>query len=227
MSNTRKDFPKKSSNVRQSPSSKPASSSTKFWKPTLSTAYLTTSGYSNGRKISPFCGTVGRINLKRIGSLYRPRRSRIPFNSTPPPSICSSDKSEFFLTFIFLPVITRKNGMEFLTQQNTVRVPPNRMESLILTIKQVLTQTQVSARTFLSLSGNLSSSRQTSFTPAPNVSVVSLETSYTSVGSSNFDHEYDSISLEVVDRPQSLRSGNIHPFPDPNAFIFTDASHYG
>ena len=62
MSNTRKDFPKRSNNMRQFPSSKPASSSTKIWKPTLSSAYLTMSRYSSGRKIGPVCGTVRRIN---------------------------------------------------------------------------------------------------------------------------------------------------------------------
>ena len=47
-------------------------------------------------------------------------------------------------------------GMEFLTQQNIVRVQPGCMESLLLTIKQFLTRTQVSAQTFLSLLGKLS-----------------------------------------------------------------------
>ena len=70
----------------------------------------------------------------------------------------------------------------------------------------------------------LSSSRQTSFTPALDVSVVSVET-YTSFGLSHFDHECDPISFEVVDGSQSFCLGNIHP-PDPNAFFFTDASHY-
>ena len=36
-------------------------------------------------------------------------------------------------------------GMEFLTQQNIVRVPADRVETLILTIKTILSQTQVSA----------------------------------------------------------------------------------
>ena len=62
----------------------------------------------------------------------------------------------------------------------------------------------------------LSNSRLTS---TPNVSVVSLETSYTSIGSSNFNHEYDHISFEVVDGPQCFVQGTcIHP-PDPNAFL--------
>ena len=47
-------------------------------------------------------------------------------------------------------------GMEFLTQHNIVRVPADLIESLLLTIKQLLTQTQVLARTFLSLLGKFS-----------------------------------------------------------------------
>ena len=46
-------------------------------------------------------------------------------------------------------------GMEFLTQQKIVRVPADSIESLLLTIKQFLTWTQVSARTFLSPLGKL------------------------------------------------------------------------
>ena len=47
-------------------------------------------------------------------------------------------------------------GMEFLTQQNLVRVPADRVEALILTIKSILSCKQVSAQTFLSLLGKLS-----------------------------------------------------------------------
>ena len=47
-------------------------------------------------------------------------------------------------------------GMEFLTQQNIFRVPPDSIESLLLTIKQFQIQTQVWARTSLSLFGKLS-----------------------------------------------------------------------
>ena len=47
-------------------------------------------------------------------------------------------------------------GMEFLTQQNIVSVPADHMDSLLLTIKLFLSQTQVSAQTFLSLLGKLS-----------------------------------------------------------------------
>ena len=47
-------------------------------------------------------------------------------------------------------------GMEFLTQQKIVRVPADRVKALMLTIKTILSQTQVSAQTFLSLLGKLS-----------------------------------------------------------------------
>ena len=47
-------------------------------------------------------------------------------------------------------------GMEFLTGQKIVRVPANRVKVLILTIKTILSQTQVSAQTFLSLFGKFS-----------------------------------------------------------------------
>ena len=47
-------------------------------------------------------------------------------------------------------------GMEFLTQQNLVSVPTDRVQNLLLTIKKFLSFKQVSARTFLSLLGKLS-----------------------------------------------------------------------
>ena len=46
-------------------------------------------------------------------------------------------------------------GMEFLTKQNLVRAPTNRVETLILNIKSILSCKQMSARTFLSLLGKL------------------------------------------------------------------------
>ena len=47
-------------------------------------------------------------------------------------------------------------GMEFLTQQNIVRVPADCIDSLLLTVKLILSRIQVSAQTFLSLLGKLS-----------------------------------------------------------------------
>ena len=56
----------------------------------------------------------------------------------------------------------------------------------------------------------LSCSRQPSFTTTTNMSVISLETSYFTTGSSSSDNQYDLISFEMVDGHQSLRSGNVH-----------------
>ena len=47
-------------------------------------------------------------------------------------------------------------GMEFLTQQNLVRVPMDRVQNLLLTIKKFLSFRHVSAQTFFSLLGKLS-----------------------------------------------------------------------
>ena len=47
-------------------------------------------------------------------------------------------------------------GMQFLTQQNLVRIPMDRVQNLILTIKYIISCNQVSAQTFLSLLGKLS-----------------------------------------------------------------------
>ena len=49
-------------------------------------------------------------------------------------------------------------GMEFLMQQNLVRVPTDRVQNLLLTIKKFLSFKHVLARTFLSLLGKLSAS---------------------------------------------------------------------
>ena len=59
-------------------------------------------------------------------------------------------------------------------------------------------------------SSKLRSPRQTSFTTTSNVSLICLETSYSSSRSSNSDQQYDSVSYEIVDGHQSLCSGNVH-----------------
>ena len=90
-------------------------------------------------------------------------------------------------------------GMEFLTQHNSVRVPLDCTESLL---NQTISNSDSSFSSnfpfFLGETqccSTLSSSRQISFMPTSDVSVDSLETSYTSFGSSNFDHKYDPISI--------------------------------
>ena len=81
-------------------------------------------------------------------------------------------------------------GMKFLIQQKIVRVPANRVKALILTGKTSLSQTQVLARTFLSLLGKQCSSnfsRQTAFTTSANVLIICLETSHSSLRSSGYN----------------------------------------
>ena len=69
-SGTRKDYSKRSDKTKQFRSSKHASSCTKFWNPTLSTDWLTTTRHSSGRKVGPFCGTMGRVNTQKMCPLY-------------------------------------------------------------------------------------------------------------------------------------------------------------
>ena len=95
--------------IWQFPSSKLASSSIKFWKSTLTTAYLTMSRHSSGRKIGPLCRTVGRIDSKQMVPLYRPRRFQ-DLSQFPSPSIYSSNSSDS----VFLPIIRRRNNGTFL-----------------------------------------------------------------------------------------------------------------
>ena len=115
-------------------------------------------------------------------------------------------KSELIPTENFMFI-----GMEFLSLQNLVRVPADRVKALILTIKTVLSCNQVLARTFLSLlSSRFCSPRQTSLMTSANVSFVCLETSHSSSRSSDHDQQYDSISFELVDGHQSFRTRNFH-----------------
>ena len=116
MSNTRKDFPKRSSNVRPFPSSKPASFSTKFWKPTFPLPILPHPDILMEGRLVHFVEKWGGLTQNKW-DLYSPRMSQDPiqFDS---PSVHSSDKSEP----AFLPVITRRN--KELHQKRTVeRVP--------------------------------------------------------------------------------------------------------
>ena len=124
-------------------------------------------------------------------------------------------------------------GMEFLIPQNSqsttrsYRIPAlynqtvsNSDSSFHSNSPFSFGQTQCCSR--------LSSFRQTSFRPTSNVSVVSLETSCTSFGSSNFNLEHDPILFEVVGvDPSHFIQGTFIPSPDPSAFLFMDASYYG
>ena len=77
--------------------------------------------------------------------------------------------------------------MEFLTEENIAWVPPDHIESLLLTVKQFLTQTQVSAQTFLSLLGKLSAAADLVVQGRLHLRLlqISLETSYFTNGSSS------------------------------------------
>ena len=57
--------------------------------------------------------------------------------------------------------------------------------------------------------------------------LLSVWSSQTSSRSSDYDQQYDWISFELVDGHQSLSTRNCYHPPDPNVFLFTDASHYG
>ena len=97
--------------------------------------------------------------------------------------------------------------MEFLTQQKIVRIPADQLKALILTIKTILSQTRVSAQSFLSLLGKqcssrLNSSRQIAFMTSANVPFIGLETSYFSSRSSGYDQQYDQIPFKMVDEHQ-------------------------
>ena len=73
--------------------------------PTLSTASRTMSRHSSGRKVGPFCGTMGRINRQQVGPLYHLKRVQDPIQVSSSPIGCS-DISES----IFLPVIARRDN---------------------------------------------------------------------------------------------------------------------
>ena len=119
--------------------------------------------------------------------------------------------------------------MEFLTQQEIVRVPANLVKALILTIKTISFSDLSFSRNFpfsfgqTQCSSRLNSFRQVAFTTSANVPVISLETSHSSIRSSCYDQPYDQISFKMF-----VQGMPIHP-PDsrPQNIPFTDASHYG
>ena len=57
----------------------------------------------------------------------------------------------------------------------------------------------------------LRSPRQTALMSSSDVSFVCMETSYSSSRSSSYDKRYDSISLTMVDKPQSVRDRDYYP----------------
>ena len=123
--------------------------------------------------------------------------------------------------------------MEFLTQQNLVRVPADRVQNLILTIKKIMSAKHVSARTFLSLLGKLSAAAD--LVLLGRLHLRPLQMCLLSVWKHHIlplDHP---ISINGMIRshlqwwinPIRFETGtSIHP-PDPKFFLYTDASHYG
>ena len=124
-------------------------------------------------------------------------------------------------------------GMEFLTQQNLVSVPADRVQNLILTIKKIMSAKHVSARTFLSLLGKLSAAAD--LVLLGRLHLRPLQMCLLSVWKPHIlplDHP---ISINGMIRshlqwwinPIRFETGtSIHP-PDPEFFLYTDASHYG
>ena len=123
-------------------------------------------------------------------------------------------------------------GMEFLTQQNLVRVPADRVQNLILTIKKIMSAKHVSARTFLSLLGKLSAAAD--LVLLGRLHLRPLQMCLLSVWKPHIlplDHPI-SINgmipshLQWWINPIRFETGiSIHP-PDPKFFLYTDASHF-
>ena len=136
-------------------------------------------------------------------------------------------KSDLFpaLKFTFI-------GMEFLTQQNLVRVPADRVQNLILTIKKIMSAKHVSARTFLSLLGKLSAAAD--LVLLGRLHLRPLQMCLLSVWKPHILPLNHPISINGMIRshlqwwinPIRFETGtSIHP-PDPEFFLYTDASHY-
>ena len=124
-------------------------------------------------------------------------------------------------------------GMEYLTQQKIVRVPADRVKALILTIKTILSQTQVSARTFLSLLGKLSAAADLIL--LGRLHLRPLQMCLLSVWKPHklpLDHPI-TITRMIrfhlkwwMNSNQFVQGIPIHP-PDPQIYLYTDASHFG
>ena len=102
--------------------------------------------------------------------------------------------------------------MEFLTQQKLSQGPsrPRQGPNFDYQISSFL---QPSIRTFgqTQCSSRICSPRQTSFTTSANMSLICLETSHSSSRSSDCNQQHDSISFELVDGHQWLRTRNCYP----------------
>ena len=122
--------------------------------------------------------------------------------------------------------------MEFLTQQNIVRVLAEWVETLILTIKTFLSQTQVSAGTFLSLLGKLSAAAD--FILLGRLHLRPLQMCLLLVWKPHIfplDHQVTINSMIKfhlkwwMDTNIFIQGLPIQP-TDPSVFLYTDASHF-
>ena len=124
-------------------------------------------------------------------------------------------------------------GMEFLTQQKIVRVPANRVKALILAIKTILSQTQISVRTFLSLLGKLSAAADLIL--LGRLHLQPLQMCLLSVWKPHILPLDDQVTINSIikfhlkwwmNTNRFVQRMPIHP-PDSKTFLYTDASHYG
>ena len=112
-------------------------------------------------------------------------------------------------------------GMEFLTQQNLVRVPADHVQNLILTIKKIMSAKHDIGTNFpfpfrqTHCCSRPCSHRQTALTSSSDVLAVCLETSYSSSRSPDLDKRYDSISLTMVDKPHLIQDRDFYPSSRP------------
>ena len=124
-----------------------------------------------------------------------------------------------------------RDGISDTTEYN--QVPADGVDSLLLTIKLFLSQTPVSARTFLSLLGKLSAAAD--FVLLGRLHFLPLQMCLLSVWRPRIlplDHQVPinrMIRFHLkwwMDTIRLILGTSIHP-SDPNTFLFTDASHYG
>ena len=124
-------------------------------------------------------------------------------------------------------------GMEFLTQLNLVRVPTDRVQNLLLTIKKFLSFKHVSARTFLSLLGKLSAAAD--FVLLGRLHLRPLQMCLLSAWKPHILPLNHPITINGMIgshlqwwiNPNRFETGTtIHP-PDPKVFLYMDASHFG
>ena len=124
-------------------------------------------------------------------------------------------------------------GMEFQTQQKLVRVPMDRVENLVLTIRSILSCKKASALTFLSLLDKLSTIAD--FVLLGRLHLHPLQMCLLSVWRPHIlplDHPIPITGMIRYHLQWWMNTNRfeigtpIHP-PDPNIYLYTDASHFG